>query len=239
LATPAVNGSLPWALGEPLEFLRLLWGVAHALHSTSKRLEATLGVTGPQRLALQMVGRFPQITAGQLARLLHVDPSTLTGIVQRLVRRGLLLRRPDPQDGRRTLLGLTAEGRRFEQATGRPAPARSTRAARSGRAGRSGKTLGRSPTETTEAAVARALSGLRRQDVAAARKTLTALTEALGDGGRGSSSRQAGKSGKATAGTGAEPAARRLSGPRRVPSPGPVRRLVPRPRPSAPLLAHS
>ena len=54
--TFAAHGDLPSSLGEPLEFLRLLWAVAHALHSTSKRLEATLGVTGPQRLGLQMVG---------------------------------------------------------------------------------------------------------------------------------------------------------------------------------------
>jgi DNA-binding MarR family transcriptional regulator len=156
-----------WSLGEPLEFLRLLWAVAHALHSTSKRLEVTMGITGPQRLALQMVGRFPQITAGQLAQLLHVDPSTLTGIVQRLVRRGLVQRRPDARDGRRTLLGLTTEGRRFEASTSKP--------------GKVGKT-GRGATETAEAAVARALTGLRPAEIAAARRTLTALSAALGDG---------------------------------------------------------
>jgi DNA-binding MarR family transcriptional regulator len=163
-----LSGAMPWtwSLGEPLEFLRLLWAVAHALHSTSKRLEVTMGITGPQRLALQMVGRFPQITAGQLAQLLHVDPSTLTGIVQRLVRRGLIQRRPDAHDGRRTLLGLTAEGRRFE----------TTNRKTGGKAGKAGST------ETAEAAVARALTGLRPAEIAAARRTLTALSAALSDG---------------------------------------------------------
>jgi DNA-binding MarR family transcriptional regulator len=148
----------------------LLWAVSHALHSTSKRLEVTMGITGPQRLALQMVGRFPQITAGQLAQLLHVDPSTLTGIVQRLVRRGLIQRRPDAHDGRRTLLGLTAEGRRFEAAA--ISKAKLAKNAKNGRAA----------TETAEAAVARALTGLRPAEIAAARRTLTALGAALGDG---------------------------------------------------------
>ena len=235
------NGAVPWSLGEPLEFLRLLWAVAHALHSTSKRLEATMGITGPQRLALQMIGRFPQITAGQLARLLHVDPSTLTGIVQRLVRRGLIQRRPDAQDGRRTLLGLTAEGRRFDLATGRPGgTAKVGKAARTpagtpARAtARTTKSARESATETAESAVARALARLRPQDVAAARRTLTSLTEALGSGGsRAGSGAGAGKK--------AAGAAEKKAGAPRRPAAAarPIRRLPTRSRASGAVLAHS
>jgi DNA-binding MarR family transcriptional regulator len=201
---------LPWALGEPLEFLRLLWAVTHALHSTSKRLEATVGVTGPQRLALQMIGRFPQITAGQLARLLHVDPSTLTGIVQRLVRRGLIQRKPDAQDGRRTLLGLTAQGRRFELATRNPV-----------HGGRSARAAG---LEATESAVARTLSRLPPADVAAARKTLTALTETLGNGNVKASAKAAAASSR----TGRGSTASKPTGPRRVTTPPRSSRRLPR-----------
>ena len=75
---------------------------------------ASTGVTGPQRLVLHIVGRFPGISAGQLASTLHVHPSTLTGVLERLVRRGLISRRPDPRDGRRAALGLTPDGRRLE-----------------------------------------------------------------------------------------------------------------------------
>jgi DNA-binding MarR family transcriptional regulator len=104
-------------LGEALEFLRLLWAVAHGLESLSKRMARTLGVTGPQRLVLRLVGRFPSVTSSQLAVLLHVHASTLTGVLQRLERRGLLARRRDGQDRRRSLIGLTAEGRRLDVAT--------------------------------------------------------------------------------------------------------------------------
>ena len=51
-------------LGEVLEFMRLLWALHHGMQSTSKRMEATLGLTGPQRLVLRLVGRFPGIAAG-------------------------------------------------------------------------------------------------------------------------------------------------------------------------------
>ncbi|MHB8879859.1 MAG: MarR family winged helix-turn-helix transcriptional regulator, partial [Myxococcaceae bacterium] len=104
-------------LGEVLDFMRLIWALHHALQATSKNMEASLGFTGPQRLVLRIVGRFPGISAGSLASILHLHPSTLTGILDRLSRRGLLSRRPDPRDRRRALLGLTAKGRRFEVST--------------------------------------------------------------------------------------------------------------------------
>lgn len=101
-------------LGEGLEFMRLLWGVNHALEASSKRMDAAIGVTGPQRLVIRIVGRFPGISAGRLARLMHVHPSTLTGILGRLVTRGMIRRDPDPSDARRALFGLTAKGRELD-----------------------------------------------------------------------------------------------------------------------------
>ena len=37
---------------------------------------------------------------------MHVHPSTLTGILKRLERQGLVERRADPRDGRRALFGV-------------------------------------------------------------------------------------------------------------------------------------
>src|SRR5688572_17038992 len=105
--------SLP-ELGPVLDFLRLIWGVDHAMQKTSKRMEQRLGLTGPQRLVLRIVGRFPGLPAGKLATLLHLHPSTLTGILQRLESRGLLHRRVDARDRRRLLLGLTVRGRELD-----------------------------------------------------------------------------------------------------------------------------
>jgi DNA-binding MarR family transcriptional regulator len=73
-----------------------------------------LGLTGPQRLVLRIVGRFPGIPAGELAALLHVHPSTLTGILQRLEKSGWVKRRVHPRDRRRVLLGLTERGRALD-----------------------------------------------------------------------------------------------------------------------------
>jgi DNA-binding MarR family transcriptional regulator len=95
------------ALGEVLDFMRLLWDVDHELQSASKRMRTSVGVTGPQRLVIRVVARYPGVSAGDLARVLHLHPSTLTGVLRRLCSAHLLERRPDPTDARRALFHIT------------------------------------------------------------------------------------------------------------------------------------
>lgn len=97
-------------LGDAIDFLRLIWSVDHALQRRSKSMAATLGITGPQRLVIRIIGRFPSIHAKQLADILHLHPSSLTALLKRLERRHLIRRWPDERDRRRWLLGLTRKG---------------------------------------------------------------------------------------------------------------------------------
>jgi MarR family transcriptional regulator, organic hydroperoxide resistance regulator len=149
--TPASPAD-PDALPEVLQFMRLLWGVAHALDRTSKRMNQELGVTGPQRLVLRVVGLFPGLSAGELAHILHVHPSTLTGVLQRLIEQRLLERTTAASDRRRAQLRLTSKGARINHMTH----------------------------GTVEAAVGRALKRCRARDRAAAQRLFNALTDALG-----------------------------------------------------------
>jgi len=48
-------------------------------------MAATLG-TGPQRLVIRIIGRFPSIHARQLGDILHLHPSSLTAPLKRLER---------------------------------------------------------------------------------------------------------------------------------------------------------
>jgi DNA-binding MarR family transcriptional regulator len=118
-------------LGDVLDFMRVMWAVDHALQKGSKRMEVKLGVTGPQRLVLRVVGRFPRLSAGRLAELMHLHPSTLTGVLKRLERQGLLRRCADPVDARRSLLVLTPKGSRFNEQKHGPIEAAVRRALRS------------------------------------------------------------------------------------------------------------
>lgn len=105
--------SLP--LGEALEFLGLIWAVDHALQTLSKRMHGRIGVTGPQRLLLRIVARFPGLPAGEIAAVMRLDRSTVSGILKRLERRGLVQRRKDARDGRRALIVVTADGRQLAE----------------------------------------------------------------------------------------------------------------------------
>ena len=100
-------------LGDTLAFMQLLWAVAHGLESSSKRMHAELGVTGPQRLVLRIVGHHQRIAAGKLAEVLHIHPSSLTGMLKRLEEAELLRREVDPFDRRRALFALTKRGQRL------------------------------------------------------------------------------------------------------------------------------
>jgi len=138
-------------LGEVLGFMRLLWAVTHGLQSMSKRMAAELGVTGPQRLVLRLIGHFTRLSPGELAQLLHVHPSSLTGVLGRLERSKLVERRRDPSDGRRAILSLTTKGRALN----------ARRAA------------------TVEESVRRALASQSHATIAAAGEVLSAIAESL------------------------------------------------------------
>ncbi|MBS2025014.1 MAG: MarR family transcriptional regulator [Deltaproteobacteria bacterium] len=102
-------------LGPTLDFMRVLWRVDHALQSASKKLEMESGITGPQRLVLRILSRYPGASAGELAELLHLHPSTLTGVLQRLQARNLIQRKADPSDARRALFALSTKGKRLAE----------------------------------------------------------------------------------------------------------------------------
>jgi trehalose-phosphatase len=93
-----------------LDFLRQLWAVDHALQRRSKRMLRERGITGPQRLALRLLLLQPGMSAGDLAAAMHVHPSTLTGVLERLERGKLLLRKARPGDQRSVELRATAKG---------------------------------------------------------------------------------------------------------------------------------
>ncbi|HWA43938.1 MAG TPA: MarR family transcriptional regulator [Hypericibacter adhaerens] len=71
------------------------------------------GVTLPQWRALAEIHRSEGISQVSLAGCIDTDPMTLSGILDRLERRGLIERYPDPNDSRAKLARLTPEGTRL------------------------------------------------------------------------------------------------------------------------------
>lgn len=101
--------------GETLRFMQRMWDFVHALDVRSKRMMQTIGVTGPQRLVIRLVGQMPGQTATDIARMLGKHPSTLTGVLARLEDRKLIIREIDPTDRRRARFKLTAAGKRIDR----------------------------------------------------------------------------------------------------------------------------
>jgi DNA-binding MarR family transcriptional regulator len=99
-----------------LAFLQVIWRLEHAVERASKRMEDTLGLSGPQRFALRLIGHTPGVGAGELAGAMHLHPSTVTGMIQRLEGRGYVRRLAHPTDGRRMHLYLTPAGARVTRA---------------------------------------------------------------------------------------------------------------------------
>lgn len=131
--------------------MRVLWSVDHSLQSASKRMNAELGVTGLQRMVIRLLGRFPESTAGFLAGILHVHPSTLTGVVDKLARSGVIARRTDPNDARRAKLTLTSKG----------------------------KSIDAVKTGTVEASIRRALNAFSEDDLTTVKNVLQAIEREL------------------------------------------------------------
>ena len=101
----------------------LIDDVAGALHASVRllvqRIRQTQAVEGdltsPETSALARLDRTGPTTAAELARLERISPQSMGATVAALEERGLVGRAPDPADGRRSILSLSADGRAFLQ----------------------------------------------------------------------------------------------------------------------------
>ena len=86
----------------------------------SRKLSKEAGLTAPQLLILHALHDHGELTMGRIADAVNLSQGTITTILDRLERRGLLLRERGSSDKRRVYARITARGRQIlEQA---PAP---------------------------------------------------------------------------------------------------------------------
>ena len=86
--------------------------IMRAVDLHSRHLADEFGLTGPQLSVLKAAFRLGPATPGTLARAVHLSPATVTGILSRLEKRGLLRRSPGDRDRRTICVELTEEGLR-------------------------------------------------------------------------------------------------------------------------------
>ena len=83
----------------------------HALRSSARQAESQVGVTGAQLFVLQTLADSPAASLNELAGRTLTHQSTVSVVVDRLVRRGLVLKRRAADDARRVELRLSSRGR--------------------------------------------------------------------------------------------------------------------------------
>lgn len=86
--------------------------IIRAVNLEGKRVEREYGVSIPQYLCLSYLHDRPDYIASmtEIKESLQLNPSTTTGIVQRLERNGFVAKLPKSQDRRKSLIILTDRG---------------------------------------------------------------------------------------------------------------------------------
>ncbi|MGD8557033.1 MAG: MarR family transcriptional regulator [Chromatiales bacterium] len=83
--------------------------VIRAVDLHSRNLAASHGLTGPQALLLKAL-QHGRLSAGELASRVSLSQGTVTDILNRLEKRGTIMRLRDASDRRRVLVELTPKG---------------------------------------------------------------------------------------------------------------------------------
>ena len=92
------------------ELLVALRKVIRAIDMRSRQLNKDVGLTGPQLLVLQEVGKNPGIMVKQIAQSINLSPATVTSILDRMESRALVNRVRSTEDKRKVGVFLSETG---------------------------------------------------------------------------------------------------------------------------------
>ncbi len=74
-----------------------------------------LGITYPQYLVLMVLWETDKITVSDITDRLKLETNTVTPLLQRMEKQGLILRNKCKEDTRQRIVSLTAEGKKLEE----------------------------------------------------------------------------------------------------------------------------
>ena len=87
--------------------------IIRAIDLRSRFLVTSYGVTGPQLTVLRELSAHGGVSVGELTRAIHLSQATVTGILDRLVKRGLVRRHRSDEDRRRVQVWVTDEAKQL------------------------------------------------------------------------------------------------------------------------------
>ncbi len=99
------------------EVLIAIRRIIQAIDLHSRDLVRQFGLTGPQLIVLQEVSKIEEMAVGEIAKAISLGQATVTGILERLETRGLIVRQRSKSDKRRVLVRVTPASKQLlEQA---------------------------------------------------------------------------------------------------------------------------
>ena len=99
------------ANGDLSEILDLLRTLVHALQAGSRSSEERVGLSGAQLFVLEKLRAVDSMTVNELAAATHTRQSTVSVVVSKLVKKGLVSRVRSTEDARMQMLSITKRGR--------------------------------------------------------------------------------------------------------------------------------
>ncbi len=93
-----------------LETMGSLRRIFKATHTYSQEVYREFGVTGPQLWALKTISQNKDLSLKELGEAMYLHPSTMTGLVDRLEKKGFVFRKRDHKDRRVVKISLTSKG---------------------------------------------------------------------------------------------------------------------------------
>jgi DNA-binding MarR family transcriptional regulator len=89
--------------------------IVRLLRVSARSSEGRVGISGAQLFVLQQLAEEGPCSINALAERTFTHQSSVSVVVRRLIERGLVSRRPSPEDGRRVEVSLTPEGRELSR----------------------------------------------------------------------------------------------------------------------------
>jgi DNA-binding MarR family transcriptional regulator len=103
------------------EIMQSLRRIFKAIQEYSHEVLEKYGITGPQLWVLKTIFLGGSLSLGNLSKRMYLHPSTITGLIDVLERKGCVARVRDQEDRRVINILLTAKGKRLAEKAPNPA----------------------------------------------------------------------------------------------------------------------
>ena len=102
------------------EIMHSLRRIIKSLQVYSQTVYSHFGITGPQLWALKTLHRAGSLSSGELGQAMYLHASTVTGVVDRLEKKGWVVRDRSQEDRRVVKVRLTPKGTALARRTPNP-----------------------------------------------------------------------------------------------------------------------